>query len=458
MILACHQRRPGSSPGPLQSSAPRRGGIRWAGRAGRSLGALLAVGVVLAGLAASFAANGLPSFSGPRAYSHVQELAGRIGPRPSGTPASDLARAYIAARLRSAGYRVEEQPFPIQYYEVVRSEMEVVSPVPAKVPGLALHHSGSGVAEGPLVDGGIGNEQALHGVQGAGAILLIRRGEIPFTQKVEQALRVGARGVVIYNHRPGAFQGSLRNAVAIPVLGITQEEGERLLQALRQGPVQARVAVEAKLETRTAYNVIGWPAAEAELLVTAHYDSVHLAPGANDNASGTAVMVEVAAALAGTPLGQRVGFVAFGAEEIGLLGSRHYVQGLDPGSRQRLRAVINVDTVGGLGGLIVLTARQVPDGPRRLADLALQLIRAAGLQGIREESTRAASDHIPFMQAGVPAVTLARQGSEHIHTPDDRPERVTSPRLADTGRIVLQLLEALQTSPALIPARTPALD
>lgn len=64
------------------------------------------------------------------------------------------------------------------------------------------------------------------------------------------------------------------------------------------------------------------------MYVTAHYDSVPFSPGANDNGSGTSVMLEMARVLKSVPSDKEIRFIAFGAEELGLLGSSHYVDHL----------------------------------------------------------------------------------------------------------------------------------
>jgi Zn-dependent M28 family amino/carboxypeptidase len=103
--------------------------------------------------------------------------------------------------------------------------------------------------------------------------------------------------------------------------------------------------------------------------VTAHYDHLgrsgpgvrmsevgRVHPGADDNASGVAVMLELARVAAGTGLPRTVVFVAFSGEESGLQGSRHFVAHAVPVPVSGIRSVLNLDTVGRLrdGGLSAL--------------------------------------------------------------------------------------------------------
>ena len=75
-----------------------------------------------------------------------------------------------------------------------------------------------------IANGGIGEEAELSAVKGK--VVLIERGEITFTEKVNNAYKHGAVGVIIFNNSDGPFQGMLENEVSIPVAGITKQEGE----------------------------------------------------------------------------------------------------------------------------------------------------------------------------------------------------------------------------------------
>ena len=114
---------------------------------------------------------------------------------------------------------------------------------------------------------------------------------------------------------------------------------------------RVRVRVDAVSARRTTHNVvaeIGPEGAARVVMAGAHLDSVVAGPGLNDNGSGVAAVLEVAEQLASRPLADgaalRVGF--WGAEEIGLVGSRRYVRGLSAAERRRIRAYVNLDMVG----------------------------------------------------------------------------------------------------------------
>lgn len=83
-----------------------------------------------------------------------------------------------------------------------------------------------------LVSGGIGKRNQLTDVKGK--LVLMERGELTFTEKVQNAYEMGAIGVLIYNNIEGPFQGMLEKEVAIPVAGITKAEGEFIKESIRK--------------------------------------------------------------------------------------------------------------------------------------------------------------------------------------------------------------------------------
>ena len=100
----------------------------------------------------------------------------------------------------------------------------------------------------------------------------------------------------------------------------------------------------------TSANVIGTnPGIDpgyGTIYVGAHYDSVKGSPGANDNASGTAVVLEVARIFATHEISPTIKFIAFGAEEYGLLGSKYFTEQLDFFDIHFSPGMINLDCVG----------------------------------------------------------------------------------------------------------------
>ncbi|MFG1994070.1 M28 family metallopeptidase [Actinoplanes sp. NPDC048988] len=163
------------------------------------------------------------------------------------------------------------------------------------------------------------------------------------------------------------------------------------------------------------------------VLVTAHLDSVNQAggtkaPGADDNGSGAAGLLLLARVLAGHEWENDLRLILFGGEEQGLFGSKQYVAGLPAAERGRIRAVLNMDMIGVRNGPEPGVLLEGAPVSRQLID---DLATAAGaVTGLRVETSLSpfASDHVPFIVAGVPAV-LTIEGNDAangtIHSEND---------------------------------------
>lgn len=397
---------------------------------GRALAALL----VLLLVPAVRAAPGGPvdAVSAEQAYRQIVELA--AAPRPAGSDAERRAAEHLARVLQGYGYAVELQPFEVRAFEVVRSDLALVRPEARAVAASPLDRSPSsgGPIEAGLVAVGIGDEAGFAGREARGRVALIERGTITFHQKVRNAEAAGAVAAIIYNNQPGPFAGTLGEPTRIAALAVSREDGLRLAAAAGQGAT-VRLDVETRTRTATSHNVVATkpgPQGARVVVVGAHYDSVPQSPGANDNASGTAVMLEVARVFRDVPLPFTVRFVAFGAEEIGLVGSRAYVER----SRDQMLAMLNLD-MEGIGQRFV-AATTGDDGG--LGARAVRVAQRLGIGMAQIEESR--SDHASFARAGVPAVLIHRPSDPLIHTPQDRAERIEPGLLVAPLRVTAALL------------------
>lgn len=166
------------------------------------------------------------------------------------------------------------------------------------------------------------------------------------------------------------------------------------------------------------------------VLVTAHLDSIGEAggddipaPGADDNASGCAGLVEIARIFQ-THRGEHdLRFILFGCEEKGSIGSKRYVKSLCPEERRRVRAVINMDMIGfadSLSQKILLEGGDISQGViNGLLEAAATYTNFSSIQtSLRPEN----SDHVSFIDERMPAV-LTTEGvvgtNPRIHSAND---------------------------------------
>jgi aminopeptidase YwaD len=378
-------------------------------------------------------------FSSSRAYQDDVWLSESIGARPAGSDAERRAAGGLADRLRQAGYDVALQPFTFDLYEDRGAVLRLDAGGSVTFTVRSLRGSGSGVVRGPLIDVGLGTraEVSRHKLQGA--IALVRRGNITFFEKAMNTAAAGALGVVIYNDRPGTLRGTLRDEMYIPVVALAQEDGERLARQLSSRALQVEVAVNIVKTLGTSYNVVAERrgASRDTILLGAHYDGVPDGPAANDNASGVATALELARILGAQPVSLTVRVVLFGAEEVGLIGSRHYVTSLDAGARERIVAMLNFDMVGvgdqpqagGSDDMIALAQ-----------ELAVRLGAPVAQVGAVENGS---SDHATFIEAGIPALFFYRAEDLRYHTALDQAGYVEPDHLAFAGNLALAVVDAL---------------
>lgn len=369
-----------------------------------------------------------------RAMAHVRWLSETLGPRAPTTPQEKLAAEYIASRFRELGYQTSLQEFPVMATE---RTLRVTTPVERSFDTAVMTGSGQGEVTASLVFVGLGRSEDFPEEGLNGAIALIRRGQVTFGEKVQNAAREGASGVVVFNNLPGLFNGTLGSQMDLPVLTISESDGEALLEMTVDGPVSATLGVLPTDKPSNNVVAIGGPTANRPIVVLgAHYDSVSVSPGANDNASGTAVLLALAEELAGRETPLEVRFVAFGAEEVGLLGSRHYVSTLSDQERERIVAMVNLDALG-QGGLEV-------GGDGELVGQALDIARGLDLTLMSgREPINSSSDHASFRSAGIPVIFFFGATFDSIHTPNDTIEIIVPEQLGQAGAIAFRLLDAL---------------
>jgi aminopeptidase N len=198
------------------------------------------------------------------------------------------------------------------------------------------------------------------------------------------------------------------------------------------------------------------------LVVSAHYDHLgfgwpdaragakgKLHPGADDNASGVAVMLELARLMADAKPERSIIFAAFAGEEAGLVGARHYVRTAQaPGAPFALSghiADLNIDTVGRLAdGKVTIfgtgSAREMP-----FIFMGASAVTGVPAQPVAQEIN--ASDHTAFVEAGVPAVQLFASTAGDYHRPSDTADKIDAAGLGKVAAILKEAVDYLAARP-----------
>jgi Zn-dependent M28 family amino/carboxypeptidase len=262
-------------------------------------------------------------------------------------------------------------------------------------------------------------------------------------EKYYYAVEGGAVAFLFRNHVPGQLPptGSVGTPDApigdIPAVGVSKEDGARLSR-LFEGE-QVTVSVDCDVHDATSQNVhaVLGPDTEKEVLITSHVDSHDIAEGALDNGAGTAVLVQTAVALAAREeeLENTVRFVAFGSEEVGLVGSTHLAQTMD---LDAVKAVLNNDGSGRERDLRMVT--------NRFAALGAAADRTSERLDVPVDTVprlSAHSDHWPFVQRGVPGVQFrsitGNEGRGWGHTEADTYDKVDTRDIRNHAMLVADI-------------------
>ncbi len=378
------------------------------------------------------------AFDETQAYRHVQALAGQIGKRVAGTEGGRRGAAYIKQQFERLGLAVETQSFPVRSFEEKSVRLAVTAPEAQDFPADALIYSIAGRVTAPLAAvPRLGRPEDYQKLDVRGKIALVRRGEFFLSDKVRHAVQAGAAAVIIYNSADQGFTGTLREPSAVPAVAVSGQSGQALLGLVGRGPVTVSLDVQTAITEGQGTNVIARrPGNDQVFVFGGHMDSVPAGPGANDNASGTAVMLEMARVLARSNRPETLVFIAFDGEEEGLLGSQAYVQSLSEAERRRVKAMFNFDMLGATDNELVFI------GSQELTTLAQSSAGALGIPGRAGALDSGGSDHQSFLDAGIPALFFFRD-DPLFHTPQDTPDRVQPRHLAASGKTALGVLGRL---------------
>jgi hypothetical protein len=390
-----------------------------------------------------------------RAFSHIIHLA-RMGHRQVGTKNDKLGAQYIKDQFKNMNIDVEIQPFEFESFEYTKVSFEV------------------GDKQITVVGLGFNPYKNKRIYEGTAFPIDLNDSEIHFTQeKIEGK-------TIIANNWNDHFR-LLRYKPEL-VIYIDPVEFEKLKS---HGELNFKLNVEGEYKKYGSANIIGKAgnnrSSLKEILITAHFDTYRKNnPGASDNASGVSVVLELARYFKKIEdkLNCIVKFVCFGAEEIGIMGSRNYLYN-NANSLKQCELLFNIDDVGGNGPVLVEMSggssgisetkceSQIPENLRfyswegvnskwrMLADEDLMKVMTASNHpqwlvdvvnksikdlGYRVEPTGTqGSDQLTFAQAGIVTSGVGII-SEHSHTPQDVPENINKKSLKIAGEIAVHVV------------------
>ena len=229
----------------------------------------------------------------------------------------------------------------------------------------------------------------------------------------------------------GMFPAYVHRFGAVPTVSMAYQDAWNGYAAAASA---ARLCVAGGMRDSTSQNVVaelaGTDPSAGVVYVGAHHDTQAGSVGADDNGSGVAAVLSLAAALAGLPRRRTIRLISFGAEEQLSVGSAAYVRRHRDELAADGRVMLNFDAFGSLLGWNYL----VCNGPEAIGHFFVRHLAAADLTVKTNTALIPYSDHFPFVAAGVPAAWIGRNNCEagrfFHHRPDDDMTRVSCPLVA----------------------------
>ncbi len=355
--------------------------------------------------------------------SKLQDIANaHNGTRAVGTPGYDASVDYVVDTLRHSGFEVQTPQFEARVFHADPGSVSVGGKTAeARAVEFSIGTGPDGIS-GPLVQARVEDTPGCtasdyDGLPVQGAVVLVDRGSCPFSQKEQSAVERGAVALIVADNIDEKEMGGTlgeRTDVKIPVVSVTKSDGGQL----RAQSGNTTVKLNANTQKLQARNVIAQTKTGSTanvVMAGAHLDSVPEGPGINDNGSGVAAVLETAVQLGNSPRVAntvRVGF--WGAEELGLIGSRNYVESLNDDGLKDIALYLNFDMLGSpnpgyftYDGDQSLPADQrgspvVPEGSAGIERALVAYLKSTG-KTPQDTSFDGRSDYDGFTAAGIPS-------------------------------------------------------
>jgi len=310
----------------------------------------------------------------------------------------------------------------------------------------------------PIVDIGYGLEPDSSDVKAK--IVMLREGFPDYVKENDSLLELYRPKRQIWDRlepyiyqQPAGFillQQKLTAGFSLQAIGLPVIEAQ--IDSIPAQADSARFQITASPQVLESYNVAGYlegsQSPDTFIVVSAHYDHLGkmgsaLFPGANDNASGVAMMLTIATQLAKTQQALRysVLFIAFGGEEVGLQGSRHYVEQAPIVPLEQTKFVLNLDLMGnGDKGIVAVGGKDYPG--------YLEMLRAfnedsqyVSQVGARPNAPN--SDHYFFLTKDIPGFFIYTLGGPpHYHDVNDNPSNLPLSRFDEVRSLLIDFLHS----------------
>ncbi len=406
-----------------------------------------------------------------KSFEDLRDLTETIGARLTGSVSYERAAEWSVRRFREAGIstiRLEAFAMPRGWSRGGDARARILWPVDERLDVAAIGWTPPTPADGIDAEVVTASERSpLPEDAVAGKIVLVAGEASPrFDARLARA---GAAALLFQDpDRDNRLTARVRrfggDVAPLPSATMARDDWERLRALAARGQVRVRLQLPSAVSSGPALvntvvaEIAGRERPEEWVLVGAHLDSWDFAVGAQDNATGVAMVLDAARAIAALPQRPRrsIRFALWGGEEEGLLGSSAYVRAHEA-ELDRAVAVLNAD--GGTGRIIGWTTPGREDVEARVRELSRALLAGLDAAGV-DHSARYAfdSDGGPFVREGVPVLDMNVDDSRYDeihHTAGDTIDRVDRHNLSVGAAMVAVTAYAIADAPSRTLRRGP---
>ncbi len=392
-----------------------------------------------------------------KSYDMLERICDEAGGRVLGSPQNEKAMRMLKEELKGIGYEAKSEKFTIPGWVRGNDVVKMLTPTERKLKAVALGY----VDKTPTFQAGLvfvkyGFDENYSGINAEGKVVLVTqerpkgKAGLLRAEMIKIAQKHGARGILFINTKPGAlnlagtgnFQG---DPVKIPAYSLTMEEGKWLQRLCEKGePVKMEITTNSYCkQVETANTVASLKGKVADkIVIGAHFDAWDLGQGGVDNGIGSAILFDVARLMKKySPENYySVDFVWFNGEELGLWGSKKY---MEMHKKDKIIAMINMDMTGTPTGFNAMGFDEYVPFLEKLKNELNGFDLKAGV--VSQPGTN--SDHMPFMFAGIPTISLQAhldpEQYKYYHEIGDTFDKVNKKYLSDAAAVISILTEEL---------------
>lgn len=398
--------------------------------------------------------------SGLKALTHIRELV-KFGYRFVGTEGDKGSIRYVEEQFKNYGLEIRETPFRSLTFEDEKALLKIL-PTDEELDGIVPLFSPSTPPRGIEADAvlaGDGQEEDYGKIKVQGKIVILTEETLGYSKFwlgtfADRAARAGAVGMIFIHPMPWPYRMSMEAGNSnlesrfcekkLPAICISAVGGLKLMRALGAGKCRLKMVTRNLMEDRDSVIISGilkgsqFP--EQRVGILAHRDNA-IAPGANDNGSGTGTLLEIARVLSRTRPKRSIEFISTSGEEDATPGAWSYCHVHKTELVRNMKALLDMDMIS-VGGIV----KQVEKGEwpdcrpilhpawllKRVDDVATELGygfgRMTAAWGVPEEGR--------FNEIGVPATVFWAADDPYYHSVFDTIDKINPSGLKAVGDTV----------------------